>query len=212
MCGNRYNANFEQIRQPMGIIRGIITLKKEIIRYIALSVLIVLFGLFVYPTMYKYDKFDQRIPVKINRITGKTEFLYAQGWTVAAPTTTPSPTTTPLKTPEPSKEPETYNGETYKQYYSRVIKELKPGQPIPDEDSLYLKWKRAALGLGKMVDPKDYFTIGSSQEEVKAANGVPTAIYTYSSELVWHFNQSTVTFVNGRVTKYSNTSSNLYVY
>lgn len=42
---------------------------------------IVLVSIFIYPTLYKYDKLDQKYPVKINRLTGKTEILTMNGWT-----------------------------------------------------------------------------------------------------------------------------------
>ncbi|MGW8444327.1 hypothetical protein ACWGXJ_25815 [Paenibacillus sp. S33] len=41
---------------------------------------IVLFGLFIYPTMYKYDKLDQKYPVMINRLTGEAKILTQDGW------------------------------------------------------------------------------------------------------------------------------------
>lgn len=55
-------------------------MKKIVIRYLAITIIVVLFGVFIYPTMYKYDKMDQKWPVRINRITGKTEVLNQAGW------------------------------------------------------------------------------------------------------------------------------------
>ena len=55
-------------------------LVRSLIRYGIIVVIIVLFGLFAYPTLYKYDKLDQKYPVRINRITGKTEVLTLRGW------------------------------------------------------------------------------------------------------------------------------------
>lgn len=43
-------------------------------------VLVLLLLVFVWPTMYRYDKMDQKWPVRINRVTGKTEILYSDGW------------------------------------------------------------------------------------------------------------------------------------
>jgi len=54
--------------------------KKEIVRYSAILILVILIGLFVYPTVYKYDKLEQKYPVRINRITGNTEVLRNNGW------------------------------------------------------------------------------------------------------------------------------------
>jgi len=55
-------------------------MKKEIIKYLALIIIIVFIGLFIYPTIYRYDKLDQKWPIRINRITGNTEVLYTTGW------------------------------------------------------------------------------------------------------------------------------------
>lgn len=55
-------------------------MKKEIVRYSAILILVILIGLFVYPTVYKYDKLEQKYPVRINRITGNTEVLRNNGW------------------------------------------------------------------------------------------------------------------------------------
>ncbi len=53
----------------------------------------------------------------------------------------------------------------------------------------------------------DYFTIGSSKEEVLAVQGTPSSIIGET----WHYGYSSVKFVNGRVKGYSNISKNLHV-
>jgi len=57
----------------------------------------------------------------------------------------------------------------------------------------------------------DYFTVGSSKDEVLQAQGNPTGINKYEEmgEEVWSYGFSTVTFKNGRVSEYSNTGRNL---
>lgn len=60
-------------------------IKKITIIVSAVSI-IISFGLFVYPTMYRYDKLEQKFPVKINRFTGKTYVLYNTGWEEAKQT------------------------------------------------------------------------------------------------------------------------------
>ncbi|MCL5773134.1 MAG: hypothetical protein M1536_01980 [Firmicutes bacterium] len=42
-------------------------------------ILLLLFIIFVWPTRYRYDRL-QSWPVRIDRITGKTEILYEDGW------------------------------------------------------------------------------------------------------------------------------------
>lgn len=52
-----------------------------------------LFGMFVWPTRYRYDKMNVQanavVPVRIDRITGKTEILYPSGWQLAAAASDP---------------------------------------------------------------------------------------------------------------------------
>ena len=52
-----------------------------------------------------------------------------------------------------------------------------------------------------------YFTIGSTQDEVLAVQGTPTSIIGNS----WHYDYSSVQFVNGKVKGYSDISKNLKV-
>ncbi|MCQ4085318.1 hypothetical protein [Saccharibacillus sp. JS10] len=46
----------------------------------AIIAIIIAFGLFIYPGVYKYDKYEQQYPVKINRFTGHTEIMTSNGW------------------------------------------------------------------------------------------------------------------------------------
>ncbi|MEI9943783.1 MAG: J domain-containing protein [Chitinophagaceae bacterium] len=63
----------------------------------------------------------------------------------------------------------------------------------------------------KSQNNTEYFTVGSSKDEVLQAQGNPTGINKYEAmdEEVWSYGFSTVTFKNGRVSEYSNTSRNL---
>ena len=58
-----------------------------------------------------------------------------------------------------------------------------------------------------------FFTIGSTQERVAEVMGSPTniQIVQLTNEVIWSYNLSLVTFVNGRVTKWSDLSRNLKV-
>jgi hypothetical protein len=53
----------------------------------------------------------------------------------------------------------------------------------------------------------DYFTLGSTQEEVLAVQGTPSGIIGST----WHCAYSSIDFVNGKVKGYSNISRNLRV-
>lgn len=44
------------------------------------GVVVLLLGIFVWPTMYRYDKLNMKYPVRINRLTGATQVLYPDGW------------------------------------------------------------------------------------------------------------------------------------
>lgn len=54
---------------------------KKVILYVVSIISVTLILLFVYPTMYRYDKLDQKWPVKIHRVTGETQVLTNNGWT-----------------------------------------------------------------------------------------------------------------------------------
>lgn len=53
---------------------------KDLMKYSIIPISIIAFGLTIYPGLYKYDKLDQSLPVKINRITGETKILTLKGW------------------------------------------------------------------------------------------------------------------------------------
>lgn len=186
--------------------------KNDYLKYGTILIVAVLILSFVYPTIYRYDKYDQKIPVRINRITGKAEMLFLNGWAAATSTPTPQTTEKPLKTASPSPSPTPipiYNGETFSQYYDRVIKEI-PGDSAPSRNTLFFRWERARLGLlDKLMDPKDYFTIGSTKEDVKKVMGPPTSIDSYFD--TWYYDTSTITFSNGKVKEYHDSLNKLLV-
>jgi hypothetical protein len=62
--------------------------KKVAIAFVVILILVLVsFSLlFIWPTVYRYDHMNLGgtvLPVKINRLTGKTEVLYPTGWRVA---------------------------------------------------------------------------------------------------------------------------------
>jgi CHASE3 domain sensor protein len=58
--------------------------KKHLSTFLMLILIIIVFSITVYPTLYYYghtsDNNGRDILVKINRVTGHTETLYATGW------------------------------------------------------------------------------------------------------------------------------------
>ena len=65
---------------------------------------------------------------------------------------------------------------------------------INDEITEYKKFE---------TDPNNYFTIGSTMDEVKSIMGSPTSIQKLLNE-IWFYDVSYITFKNGKVSEYSN--------
>jgi hypothetical protein len=61
------------------------------------------------------------------------------------------------------------------------------------------------------VMPKDYFTIGSSMNEVASIMGTPSRVDNVLDAVWWHYGYSRIVFRQGRVTEWDNTSGNLKV-
>lgn len=130
-------------------------MKLRTLNYLCILIGICLFGIFIYPTLYKFDKLDQKTPVKINRLTGETEILTSTGW----------------KSLEVSQtELESIN-QALLEKQSNFEKNLKQNIIAEIENNLKSEldnYKKAQL------DPNNYFTIGSTPEEVRRVMGTPT--------------------------------------
>ena len=84
-------------------------MKKQLISFAMVIVLVIVFGIFIYPGIYKYDKLNQNSPIRINRFTGEMKILTVNGWkdvtNNVATTANPSSSTFFNKsTVEPAKE------------------------------------------------------------------------------------------------------------
>lgn len=53
--------------------------KNILLAFAGIIVCIFVFGLFVYPGTYHYDKY-KNYPIKTNRFTGETEIFKGKGW------------------------------------------------------------------------------------------------------------------------------------
>jgi hypothetical protein len=54
------------------------------------AVAVIAYAIFVWPTIYRYDHMNLRgtvLPVRVHRITGRTEILYRSGWELAEQST-----------------------------------------------------------------------------------------------------------------------------
>ena len=65
--------------------------------------------------------------------------------------------------------------------------------------------------LATSSPPKEYFTQGSTQDEVIAVMGTPTRTNKIGDEIWWYFRFSRVTFRDGRVSEWDDTDNNLKV-
>lgn len=56
-------------------------MKKELIRYAFILLVLIFIAVFIYPTLYTYRDYINGTPVKINRVTGEAWLLeYGEGW------------------------------------------------------------------------------------------------------------------------------------
>lgn len=167
---------------------------------LAIPLSIVLFGLFIYPGLYHFDKLNQRLPVKINRLTGDAYIFGSDGWTEFKHSeleNETSPTPTPfVYTPQP--------GDEELGFFERRSKELGliPANAENEQDQ-----NEEDTGVDS------YFSLGSSEDEVKSVMGTPTKIRSsaLTGNSTWSYGLSYIVFVDGVVTEYYNVESNLKI-
>ncbi len=188
-------------------------LKNRIISFTMAIILIIIFGIFIYPGIYKYDKLNQNLPVKINRLTGNTKILTATGWADIN-----TPTLSEIKKIENniSNKFEEYktnlNDELIRRISNESISKINAAS-----DNAISEIQKQLSDIEKQIntyqkvatDPNSYFTIGSTKDEVKKIMGTPTSINSYFD--TWYYGSSLIEFKNNKVKSYSNFSDNLKV-
>jgi hypothetical protein len=183
----------------------VIMMNREYGKYGAIALIVLMFALFVYPTLYKYDKLNQRFPVKINRITGTTEVLTPTGWEEMSKPDKPS-----------ISEMDSLRNELYatlqrdrEQIKREIINEIK--SQIIAEVSNDLKVVKEEITAYKQyeLDPNNSFTLGSTKDEVKKIMGIPTSILDLYGEDIWYYGRSEVKFKNNKVVSWSDYQKNL---
>ncbi len=124
----------------------------------------------------------------------------------SVPTSQKATTNTSIKSGKASEVPSPKTFENIPQ--SLVIpKEFKPIQKYNKLDKpLELKETTKRQQPEKEIKI-DYFTIGSSKDDVLAVQGTPSNI----SFNTWHYGYSSITFVNDKVSNYNNFSNNLKI-
>ena len=185
-------------------------------KYSLIPLCICLFGIFIYPTMYKYDKLNQKIPVKINRITGETEILHLDGYWIKA-----GDSENELRKFEEYKQQiyETMENqnETIKQEVLAAIREelelikekqasidTRPGNKIAEPEV-------QQVNVDNLRGNVNTFSIGDSKEIVELVMGVPDTIGGDSSFEYWMYGYSTVNFTDGKVSGWDNADNNLKI-
>jgi outer membrane protein assembly factor BamE (lipoprotein component of BamABCDE complex) len=83
------------------------------------------------------------------------------------------------------------------------------------QNGLVSEWDNTSnnlkVKLATSSPAKDYFTQGSTQDEVIAVMGTPTRTNKFLDEMWWYYRYSRVTFKDGRVAEWDDTSNNLKV-
>lgn len=177
---------------------------------------IVAFGLFVYPGLYKYDKLNQKFPVKINRITGQTQVLYPNGWSnmdgydLAA-----------IKMEEYKKEITDQIATQNEMIKNDVLLSIREEIDLmKDSISLendYINFdairnrNKINQNATNPAGGDQLFGKGDSFETVEKIMGTPDSIIGGSSFEIWSYGSSNVYFRDGEVSGWSNDGKNLKI-
>lgn len=186
-------------------------------KYSIVPLCICLFGLFIYPTMYKYDKLDQKYPVKINRITGETQVLTGRGWQSAEDYNRAAEEMSAYKD-EILGQIDAQNEEIKNQVIEEIrsqIDEIKSEVASNQTTSgeLYDAY-REARGLTLTEEetaPVEGFSKGDTPEKVKEIMGTPDSIYEVGPFETWGYGSSSIKFKEGKVTGWDNVDGNLII-
>lgn len=182
--------------------------------------------MFIYPGIYKYDKLDQRMPVKINRLTGNTQVLVGTTWESVTDSEDEKADQVQLLKAELNKSRESLKAEVVDEISSTIKAEVLKGL-LSDIENLTvsidqsnsemqqeLEKTRESIAVYKKfeTDPDNYFAKGSSKDQVKAIMGVPTStLEFYGGDSIWYYSTSEVEFKGNKVDSWRNLSENLRV-
>lgn len=79
-------------------------------------------------------------------------------------------------------------------------------------DYNYQNTAQSSYDTQDLVTNQEFYTLGSSKEEVKRIQGSPTRISNYETiGEIWGYGSSTITFKNGRVYEYSDNQDQLFI-
>jgi hypothetical protein len=160
--------------------------------------------------MYKYDKLDQKYPVKINRITGETEVLKSKGWENADDYKSASQQMEAYRNDIAQKIDD--QNDTIKAAIISDIKDDIVNQVTADvKDYLSDVQKEISDYKNTKTDPSGYFTTGDSFTTVKKVMGTPDSISKAGPFTTWWYGRSSINFENGNVTGWTDFENNLSV-
>lgn len=188
------------------------SMKKDYLKYGTILIIAVLIIVFIYPTLYQYDKFDQKIPVRINRVTGSASLLYPTGWEPAESTEPSTPTLPTVTEMDQFKKEMDNRFNNLKQSIEKDMADKLSAQVVASIKSDIDKAKKEIQDYKTaQLDPNNSFGVGSTKEEVKRIMGIPdsTFINDPGNYEEWSYGLSSVKFVNGKVTEWRNTTKNL---
>lgn len=164
--------------------------------------------------MYKYDKLDQKYPVKINRITGETKVLTGWGWQDA----------------------EDYNraAEEMAQYKDQILSEIESQNESIKQDVLltiqeeldFISEKQESIStrpgnevaesseehaddviadpVNEVKSEEELIELGDTKETVKKIMGVPDTILGTDPFVMWYYGDSRIDFEDGKVSGWDN--------
>ncbi|GAA0382715.1 hypothetical protein [Paenibacillus motobuensis] len=188
---------------------------KRIYLFSLCFVLIISFGIFIYPGLYKYDKFNQKTLVKINRITGNTQILYADGWR------TVNNNAQVDNAEKSNKDVDAIIDEKIEKLKEEMLNAIKSELQLANQDnitnddygeinfdSIRNRNKNADV-VSSPNESSDFFEKGDSPDRVQEVMGTPDGIIGGELHEIWKYGNSSVTFSNGTVNGWSNRDNNL---
>ncbi|MEK5479887.1 hypothetical protein NYE70_23600 [Paenibacillus sp. FSL R5-0407] len=190
--------------------------KNKIALYFLSVLSLALIFVFVYPGVYKYDKLNQKYPVKINRFTGKTQILYSDGWADVS-----EYNSIDTKLDQQKQEIEELitkqEDRIVSDVLSRVQNELNFTMPNTEDQNSTSDFdavRNRSNGTPIISSPlpeegRTYFVKGDSSEFVESIMGTPDSVHSIGAMESWGYDLSSISFKNGTVSGWSNLSDNL---
>jgi len=187
---------------------------KRIYLFSLCFVLIISFGIFIYPGLYKYDKFNQKYPVKINRLTGQTQILSVNGWADVGGYDSAADKMEQYKN-EISELLSVQNEKIKNDVLSSIrveldsIKESYISNSEASEFDGVRNRNKIPNEINSSLESNEFFEKGDSPDRVQEVMGTPDSIIGGELHEIWKYGNSSVTFSNGTVNGWSNRDNNL---